>query len=167
MTNSVSLLFAVCRIFLSSFTVRNILRFSRDRSNSSSPPCSSTRSQNLPGIYLLSKVSKFWHHTELCCNFWLLVWCVLLRCFELRHRVVWCVATSVSEHHNASFWIEQGGRRCCPGPHFVITEETTGWIFAALNASDLLQPNILYLHDLSAPSEVHSSAETLFDVGLV
>jgi hypothetical protein len=61
------LLFIVCTIFLSSFTLYvTLLHFSHDRSNWSSPFFSSTTFQNFPDTSdLLSEVFKFQHHTKL------------------------------------------------------------------------------------------------------
>ena len=59
--------FIVCRIFLSSLPLVTLLHFSHDQSNRSSPFFSNTTFQNFPGISdLLSKMSKFQHHTKLC-----------------------------------------------------------------------------------------------------
>ena len=60
------LYFAVCRIFISSFNLRND-RFPHYRSNWSSPSFSSATFQNFPGICdLFSYVSKLQHYKMLC-----------------------------------------------------------------------------------------------------
>ena len=61
------LLFGVCRMFLSSLTVRNTSSFFTQSVQLCSPSFPSTTFQNFPGIsHLLSEMSKFQHHTVLC-----------------------------------------------------------------------------------------------------
>jgi len=67
-TNSVSLLFAVCRIFLSSCIIFFV--FHAIVPTHLHHPVPAPDLNNLPGIScLFSKASSFQHDTELCCNF--------------------------------------------------------------------------------------------------
>jgi hypothetical protein len=88
-----------------------------------------------------------------------------LRCLKIRRRVVWYVAIIVSEHDDDAFGVEQGGRRCCSRTTLSHNPEDYQMY---LRSSEYPPSNILYLHDLSAPSEVHLTAETLFgDIHLI